>query len=95
MSTITTNQRRAYLAQATDAARVLGARLRSVSPAEQAALLALAAKEAGTPIDLTMVGEPNDWLDAREVLAGQLRCDMYGKWEIGSGCHLQIVELPR
>jgi hypothetical protein len=95
VSTIVTNQKRAFVSRAISAADRLAVELRNVSPAEQAAILAIVAKNANTPIDIAMIGEPHDWLDARAVLDGHLRCDSTGRWEVGSGCHLQIVELPR
>lgn len=95
MSSIVHNQQRAYVAHATDRARNLADSLRNLSPAEQAAMLAIVAQKAGTPIDIAMLGEPGDWLEAREILANHLRMDSTGRWELGSGCHLLISELPR
>lgn len=87
------NQRRAYLAQAEDAARVLGYRLRDVSPAEQVVLLASAAKAAGCPVDTVMLTEHrSDALDAAMLADGDLQPGSEGwSWKISSGCELRIV----
>jgi hypothetical protein len=92
---IVENQQRAFLAQASDSARRLEDALRNLSPAEQAATLALIAKNSGTPIDIIMVGEPGDWREARELVEGKLRMDARHRWELGSGCHFEILDLPR
>lgn len=95
MASIVSNQQRAFLAQSLDAATRLADALRNHSPAEQAAILALVAQRAGTPIDIAMIAEPGDWNAARQILAGRLRITSDHRWELGSGCHLQILELPR
>lgn len=93
MSSIVQNQHRAYLAQAEDACRVFASRLAALAPAEQAALLARAAKDAGCPIDMVMrTEEKSDALDAALILDGDLRPGLTGNWawRIGSGCEFQI-----
>lgn len=92
---IVENQRRSYAAQASDAARRLADTLRNLSPAERAAMIAYAAQQAGVLVDIAMIGEPGDWREARDMLADKLRLTHDHRWELGSGCHLQIIELPR
>lgn len=94
MSSITVNQKLAFLARAQDDARRLAASLCNLPEGERAAMLALAARQSNTPVDITMVGEPGDWRDAWQASA-TLKMTSDHRWEIGSGCHLQIVELPR
>lgn len=94
MSSIVSNQRRAYLAQAEDAARTLGERLKSIPPAEQVALLASTAAQAGCPVDLVFTTpHRSDALDAALLLDGDLTPSTQATWawSISSGCLLQIV----
>lgn len=93
MSMIVTNQRRAYLAQAQDASRLLAARLRNVPPAERAAILASTAADANCPIDVTLTTpHRSDALDAAIILDGDLMPsrDATWAWHIHSGCEFIV-----
>jgi len=94
MSSIVANQKSAFLARATDDARRLADSLQNLSEPQRAAILAIVASKAQTPVDIVMLGEPGDWNEARQAIHG-LRLDSAGRWEINSGCHLVVEELPR
>lgn len=97
MATIEQNQRRAFVAQATDAAAILASRLKPLSPAQQAAILASVAHECGCPVDIVLTThESRDGMEAAMVLDGDLAMSGDGSWcwVVGSGCTFQIVVLP-
>jgi len=93
MSSIVENQQRAFIAQATDAAKRLADTLRNVSPAEQAAILATVAAAVSCPIDITLTtGEYDDVIDAARLLDGVLAREQWEMWtwKVGSGCEFAI-----
>ncbi len=97
MASIETNQRRAYLAHAQDAAFVLAERLKNLSPAQRAAIIASVAHQSATPIDITLVtGEKSDALDAAVILDGDVPEGEDGgwNWQLGSGCEFRVEVLP-
>lgn len=97
MATITRNQQANYLAQASDAARVLADKLAALSPAEQAAILATTAAAVNCPIDIVLTTEAfTDAQEASVLMDGkQLRGSTEWSWRISSGCEFTIDLLRR
>lgn len=95
MASIVRNQQLAYLSRAQDDARRLASSLASLNEPQRAAMLAFVAAKSETPVDIVMIAEPGDWRDAHQVISAHLRETHDHRWEIGSGCHLVIEEMPR
>lgn len=87
MSTIVQNQKRAFVASAMDDARNLADSLRYLSEPQRAAILAVLAAASATPIDITLMGEPGDEVEAYSIVDGVLaRASGPYAWKLGSGC---------
>lgn len=96
MSHMVEVQRRAFVAQATDAAAILASRLKPLSPAQQAAILAIVTKESNAPVDLVLLGERGDERECSEILDGVLDRSSIQRtaWKLGSGCLFTLSILP-
>lgn len=96
MSSIVSNQRKAYQARAEDYATQFAAALLNIGPAQRAALIASVAAHSRTPIDITYTtGEREDPMDAAEILDGDLEPTDDGQWswKTYSGCTF-IIDRP-
>lgn len=97
MSSITHNQRCAYVSQALTAGKHLALALKNVSPAERAAILATIVAATATPLDLVMLAEPGEAREAASVVDGVLArslSDPHG-YSLGGNHLFSIVELRK
>lgn len=93
-ASIVENQRRAYLAQAHDAAFVLSRKLENLSEPQRAAILALVAHSSRTPVDISMLtGEKDDPMEAALIMDGEAPqgTDANWAWNLGSGCQFVVT----
>jgi hypothetical protein len=89
------NQRRAFIAQAEDAARRLQDALANLSDAQRAAIIARLAEKTSTPIDIVYWADESDADLIAEIVDRHLRIgDDPNTYLLGSGCLFQVVPQP-
>lgn len=96
-TTITENQKRSFVAQAMDASRVTADKLRTLSDAEQFAVLATITAAIGCAQDTVfLTSATSDCLEAAAILDGVLarHPSETWAWHVGSGCFAHIQLLP-
>lgn len=94
---IVANQRSAYVSQAMSAGLSLAKALRSITPAERAAVIATITAAANVPLDLVLLAEADEATEARRIVDGVLaRCisDPCG-YRLGGDHLFSIVSLRK
>lgn len=95
MSSIVENQRRAFIAQAEDAARRLQDALVNLSDAQRAGIIARLAAKTSTPIDIVYWADAQDADEIASLALGHLLLgDDHNTYQLGSGCLFQVVPQP-
>lgn len=89
------NQRRAFLAQAEDAARRLQDALVNLNDAQRAGIIARLAAKTSTPVDIVYWADENDATEIASIALGHLILgEDHNTYQLGSGCLFQVVPQP-